>query len=186
MTPIEVENAVKVILASYPGQRQKMGQADVIAMNLAYRNGLADLRSDACTRAVAACIKTHKFIPTIAEIRDAYELEREAEIREASKRMLPVTSDTPSNARSSWAGDIAERLGIEMSAERKMREKAVERKWRDTPQADYKTPQEERTQPCGTCACCRSGRACIHVLQLDQNDRKDLARFERLTKRVTG
>lgn len=62
---------VKFMLAGFPAQRQKMSDADVDAMTEFYYGGLADLDAEVVKAAISRLGRTAKFIPTVAEIREA-------------------------------------------------------------------------------------------------------------------
>lgn len=71
MTNQEAAEVVKFILAGFPAQRQKMSDDDVRGMVAFYAAGLADLDADVARKAVTRVGATAKFIPTVAEIREA-------------------------------------------------------------------------------------------------------------------
>ncbi len=62
---------LKRIWGSYLTQRQRMTAEDVQGMTLAYVTGLRDLEHDAALAAVERIVRTSRFLPTIAEIREA-------------------------------------------------------------------------------------------------------------------
>lgn len=65
MTPAEASRVVLVLQAAYPGARMTDLTAEL------YENLLGDLEAEIAHRAVARLVCTSKFLPTIAEIRDA-------------------------------------------------------------------------------------------------------------------
>lgn len=71
MTEPEVRDVLKLIAAAYPTQRQRMSNDDVRAMAAVYTAGLLDLDYDRVNAAVNRLVKASKWIPTIAEIREA-------------------------------------------------------------------------------------------------------------------
>ncbi len=71
MTELEVRDVLKLIAAAYPTQRQRMSNDDVRAMAAVYTAGLLDLDRDRVRAAIDRLVKSSRFIPTIAEIREA-------------------------------------------------------------------------------------------------------------------
>lgn len=71
MTPGECRDVLKLIGAAYPAQRQRMSGDDVRAMASVYTAGLLDLDFDRVRAAVDRLVKGSRFMPTIAEIREA-------------------------------------------------------------------------------------------------------------------
>lgn len=71
MTGAECHDVLKLIGAAYPTQRQRMSQDDVRAMAAVYTAGLLDLDFDRVRAAVDRLVKGSRFMPTIAEIREA-------------------------------------------------------------------------------------------------------------------
>lgn len=71
MTKAEAAKIVAVILAAYPAQRARMTAHDVNATSSAYERLLVDLDFAAVDAAVEKLTATSKFMPTIAEIREA-------------------------------------------------------------------------------------------------------------------
>lgn len=71
MTEFEVRDVLKLIGAAYPTQRQRMKDDDVRAMAAVYTAGLLDLDFGRVSAAVNRLVKSSKWIPTIAEIREA-------------------------------------------------------------------------------------------------------------------
>jgi len=71
MQPRETTELVKRILAAYPAQRSRMSAEDVQGMVAAYAEGLADLSIEVVIEAFRRVMRTARFIPTIAELRDA-------------------------------------------------------------------------------------------------------------------
>jgi hypothetical protein len=68
---LEVREVLKLIGAAYPTQRQRMSNDDVRAMAAVYTAGLLDLDFGRVRAAVDRLVKSSKWIPTIAEIREA-------------------------------------------------------------------------------------------------------------------
>jgi len=71
---VTVEQSVEILRligASYPTQRQRMTREDARAMAAAYTAGLLDLDFERARAAVNRLVKASKWIPTIAEIREA-------------------------------------------------------------------------------------------------------------------
>jgi len=71
MTNLECRDLLKLIGAAYPTQRQRMSNDDVRAMAAVYTAGLADLDFGRVRAAVDRLVKGSRFMPTIAEIREA-------------------------------------------------------------------------------------------------------------------
>lgn len=71
MTPQQVRDVLHMVLASYPTQRQRMTDADAKAMFAAWCSALADIDADDCKRGVQRVLLTSKWLPTIAEVREA-------------------------------------------------------------------------------------------------------------------
>lgn len=71
MTTDEATDVVRFLLAGFPAQRQRMSADDVRGMLAFYAAGLADLEADAARTAITRLAATAKFIPTVAEIREA-------------------------------------------------------------------------------------------------------------------
>ncbi len=71
MTSAECREVLKLLGAAYPNQRQRMSDDDVRAMAAVYTAGLADLELSRVRAAVERLVKSSKWIPTIAEIREA-------------------------------------------------------------------------------------------------------------------
>ena len=65
MTPAEAAKAVLMLQAAYPGARMTAMTGEL------YESMLADLEFDVVRGAIARLICTSKFLPTIAEVRDA-------------------------------------------------------------------------------------------------------------------
>jgi hypothetical protein len=77
--------AVKLILASYPSQRQRMSAKDIHGMYAAYAAGLTDLPFDIVRLGITKLVKTSKWMPTIAEIRGAAVTARDGRAREGAE-----------------------------------------------------------------------------------------------------
>jgi hypothetical protein len=71
VTAEETAHVLRLIGACYATQRQRMSQQDARAMAAAYTAGLADLEFSRVRAAVERLVKSSKWIPTIAEIREA-------------------------------------------------------------------------------------------------------------------
>lgn len=71
MTKTETIDLVRLLLAAFPGQRSRMAPEDVKAMVAAYHVGLGDLDRGALEQAAARVVRTSKFLPSVAEIREA-------------------------------------------------------------------------------------------------------------------
>lgn len=71
MNARECGDVVKFMLAGFPAQRQRMRDDDVAAMTAFYFAGLVDLDADVAKAAITRLARTAKFIPTVAEIREA-------------------------------------------------------------------------------------------------------------------
>lgn len=69
MKPTEAAEVVKLLLASFPTQRQRMTPSDSAEMLRAYAAALADLDAKIARAAVSALVLTEQWIPTIATIR---------------------------------------------------------------------------------------------------------------------
>jgi hypothetical protein len=67
----ECIEVLKLIGAAYPTQRQRMSNDDVRAMAAVYTAGLLDLDHERVRAAVNRLVKASRFMPTIAEIREA-------------------------------------------------------------------------------------------------------------------
>ena len=71
MTEDQTRDLLRLLAAAYPAQRQRMTADDVRAMAAVYAAGLADLDVERVSAAVNRLVKTSRWIPTIAEIREA-------------------------------------------------------------------------------------------------------------------
>lgn len=85
MTVDDAIQAVKLILASYPSQRQRMSEEDTRGMYSAYTAGLADLPFDIVRIGITRLVKSSKWMPTIAEIRGAAVTARDGRAREGAE-----------------------------------------------------------------------------------------------------
>lgn len=86
MTTDEVRDVVKYLLAGYPAQRSKMKPDDAVRMYAFYCTGLADLDDPKVVlAAIDRLAKTARFIPTVAEIREAVGVVHHGEQSPASK-----------------------------------------------------------------------------------------------------
>ena len=71
MTTEQALDLVRRILASFPTQRQRMSPDDVKGMGLAYVDGLLDLDYERTRMALVRVVRTSRFLPTVAEIRES-------------------------------------------------------------------------------------------------------------------
>ncbi len=71
MTPHESRDLLRLIFAAWTTQRQRMNAEDVRAIDAAYAAGLADISHEIAKAAVGRLVMTSKWIPTVAEIRQA-------------------------------------------------------------------------------------------------------------------
>jgi hypothetical protein len=71
MTPEQTRDVFKMILAGWSTQRQKMSEDDIRGMAAIYTAGLADLEYDVVKQAIQRVVRTEKWLPTIASIREA-------------------------------------------------------------------------------------------------------------------
>ena len=71
MTSGECREVLRLIGAAYPAQRQRMSNDDVRAMAAVYAAGLADLELGRVRAAVERLVKSSRWMPTLAEIREA-------------------------------------------------------------------------------------------------------------------
>lgn len=85
MTVDESIQAVKLILASYPSQRQRMSAEDIRGMYSTYAVGVIDLPFDIVSLGITKLVKTSKWMPTIAEIRGAAVTTRDGRAREGAE-----------------------------------------------------------------------------------------------------
>lgn len=67
----QMQALFRTILAGWATQRQKLSDEDVTEMTKLYSAGLMDLDFDIAYRAVVRIVHTSKFLPTVAEIREA-------------------------------------------------------------------------------------------------------------------
>lgn len=70
MTAEQTGEIFRMVLAGWPTQRQRMSDGDVAAMAALWLAALADLDFAQCKAAIVRIVKTSKFIPSIAEIRE--------------------------------------------------------------------------------------------------------------------
>lgn len=71
MTPEKMNELFNIVLAGWPTQRQKLSPTDVRYMAELYAAGLMDLDFAAAHAGVIRLVHTAKFLPTVAEIREA-------------------------------------------------------------------------------------------------------------------
>lgn len=71
MTNEQIGELVKNILGAFPAQRQRMTERDVEGFTLACKLGLEDLDQARAMVALRRVVRTARFLPTIAEIREA-------------------------------------------------------------------------------------------------------------------
>ena len=105
MTKQEASKLVAALFAAYPSMKSASGTGPL------YERMLLDLReAKTATTAIKRIIESSKFWPSVAEIRDAYDLEREREIHEASKKALPPPPIPDAEERAAWAKGVVEQL----------------------------------------------------------------------------
>jgi hypothetical protein len=71
MNAREIEQIFTLVLAGWPAQRSKLSEQDVQAMAMFYADGLSDLDFAATKHALLRLGRTAKFIPNVADIREA-------------------------------------------------------------------------------------------------------------------
>ena len=71
MTNEQMQGLFRIILAGWASQRQRLTSDDVGEMAKIYAAGLMDLDFDVAKAAVIRIVHTSKFLPTVAEIREA-------------------------------------------------------------------------------------------------------------------
>ncbi len=71
MTSDQMQGLFRIILAGWASQRQRLTGDDVAEMTKLYAAGLMDLDFDVAHAAVIRIVHTSKFLPTVAEIREA-------------------------------------------------------------------------------------------------------------------
>lgn len=71
MTADQMQGLFKIILAGWTSQRQRIAAGDIGEMAKIYAAGLMDLDFEAAKSAVIRIVHTAKFLPTVAEIREA-------------------------------------------------------------------------------------------------------------------
>lgn len=81
MTQEHAKGIAKLLLASYPAQRARMSDADVLAMMDAYSSGLSHLDDVMVRRAITALVLSERWMPTIAQI-----VSKVSEMRDGHKR----------------------------------------------------------------------------------------------------
>jgi hypothetical protein len=71
MTSQQMESLFNIVLAGWASQRQRLSDGDLREMAKLYAAGLMDLEFEATKDAVIRIVHTAKFLPTVAEIREA-------------------------------------------------------------------------------------------------------------------
>lgn len=71
MTKDEFKDLFRMVLAGWPAQRTKLSEVDVDQMSKLYAAGLGDLEFNVAYSALVRLVHTAKFLPTVAEIREA-------------------------------------------------------------------------------------------------------------------
>lgn len=71
MTTSETIELVRFVLAAYPAQRSRMSGEDAKAMVAAYAAGLADVELEHARAGATRLIRTSKWLPSVAELREA-------------------------------------------------------------------------------------------------------------------
>lgn len=71
MNPEQSGAIVKQVLGAYPAQRQRMSADDVIGLTVSWVQELADVDEPAGKRALSRLLRSSRFLPTIAEFREA-------------------------------------------------------------------------------------------------------------------
>lgn len=79
MNARELEQIFNLVLAGWPAQRAKLSEQDVQAMAMFYADGLSDLDFAATKKALMRLGRTAKFIPNVADIREAVGVEHHGE-----------------------------------------------------------------------------------------------------------
>lgn len=81
MTGEEAKAVVKLLLASYPTQRQKLSPDDIAEMTRAYAMAFKQIDAGQVQSAVSSLVLTEKWLPSIAQV-----VARVAEVRDGRKR----------------------------------------------------------------------------------------------------
>lgn len=71
MNKHEMHEIFKLVIAGWPSQRQRIDDDDMAAMTSLYAAGLMDLDAGVVRKAIERVVRTAKFMPTVAEIREA-------------------------------------------------------------------------------------------------------------------
>lgn len=71
MTPEKMNELFNIVLSGWPTQRQKLSPTDIRHMTELYAAGLIDLDFAVAHAGVIRLVHTAKFLPTVAEIREA-------------------------------------------------------------------------------------------------------------------
>lgn len=71
MTTQQVQQIFRAVLSGWPTQRQKMTSDDIRGMAALYTAGLIDLDYAVADAAIARCVRTEEWMPTVAKIRAA-------------------------------------------------------------------------------------------------------------------
>lgn len=90
MTGNEFTELFNLVLAGWPAQRQRLTNADIEAMTWMYGQGLKDLDHALVKRALTRIARTSRFIPTIAEIREAAGIITHGNLRTGVEAWGPV------------------------------------------------------------------------------------------------
>jgi hypothetical protein len=81
MTGEEAKGVVKLLLASYPTQRQRLSADDIAEMTRAYAMAFRQIAAEQVRQAVTELVLTEKWLPSIATV-----VARVAEVRDGRKR----------------------------------------------------------------------------------------------------
>jgi len=81
MTEAESQRLVAILFTSFASQLGRLGDQQLADTQRAYRRFLADLTFADAEAAVARIVQTSRFMPTIAEIRDAVLTVRTGDVR---------------------------------------------------------------------------------------------------------
>ncbi len=71
MSPEQAGAIVKQVLGAYPAQRQRMTSDDVVGLTVSWIQDLADVDHAIGKAALSRLLRSSKFVPTIAEFREA-------------------------------------------------------------------------------------------------------------------
>jgi hypothetical protein len=81
MTPTQAKAAVKLLLAAYPTQRQRMSDSDVTGMTEVYATAFAKLDDAIVRAAISALVLTERWLPSVAQV-----VAKVADMRDGRKR----------------------------------------------------------------------------------------------------